>query len=190
MPVHDALYDGGGVGVVVPASEGAAMAAIPVMPVLPAEQCLYRRYYSATNLIRWRGGALLDSVHDRRDHGSGFRRSSALMRSGEVDVLAQWLACTKHSLGDTLAGALVIMAEGTTVANAVRLAVLVDIECQLASELEPQFTTVANDDLPCRLMLNKGAPDALRFQAKNPCCAMGVVFKQAVSLQQFIAVTQ
>ncbi|EKM4281813.1 acetolactate synthase 2 catalytic subunit [Salmonella enterica] len=190
MPVYDALYDGGVEHLLCRHEQGAAMAAIGyARSTGKTGVCIATSGPGATNMITGLADALLDSVPVVAITGQVSAPFIGTDAFQEVDVLGLSLACTKHSfLVQSLAELPRIMAEAFEVANAGRPGpVLVDIpkDIQLASgELEPWFTTVANEAT---------FPQADVEQAKKPMLYVGggVGMAQAVpALRKFIAVTQ
>ncbi|EIK6210395.1 acetolactate synthase 2 catalytic subunit [Salmonella enterica] len=204
MPVYDALYDGGVEHLLCRHEQGAAMAAIGyARSTGKTGVCIATSGPGATNMITGLADALLDSVPVVAITGQVSAPFIGTDAFQEVDVLGLSLACTKHSfLVQSLAELPRIMAEAFEVANAGRPGpVLVDIpkDIQLASgELEPWFTTVANeatfpqaDVEQARQMLEQARQ--MLEQAKKPMLYVGggVGMAQAVpALRKFIAVTQ
>ncbi|MDV3227063.1 acetolactate synthase 2 catalytic subunit [Salmonella enterica] len=204
MPVYDALYDGGVEHLLCRHEQGAAMAAIGyARSTGKTGVCIATSGPGATNLITGLADALLDSVPVVAITGQVSAPFIGTDAFQEVDVLGLSLACTKHSfLVQSLEELPRIMAEAFEVANAGRPGpVLVDIpkDIQLASgELEPWFTTVANeatfpqaDVEQARQMLEQARQ--MLEQAKKPMLYVGggVGMAQAVpALRKFIAVTQ
>lgn len=197
MPVYDALYDGGVEHLLCRHEQGAAMAAIGyARSTGKTGVCIATSGPGATNLITGLADALLDSVPVVAITGQVSAPFIGTDAFQEVDVLGLSLACTKHSfLVQSLAELPRIMAEAFEVANAGRPGpVLVDIpkDIQLASgELEPWFTTVANEATFPQADVEQARQ--MLEQAKNPMLYVGggVGMAQAVpALRKFIAVTQ
>ncbi|EOA4125734.1 acetolactate synthase 2 catalytic subunit [Salmonella enterica subsp. enterica serovar Senftenberg] len=197
MPVYDALYDGGVEHLLCRHEQGAAMAAIGyARSTGKTGVCIATSGPGATNLITGLADALLDSVPVVAITGQVSAPFIGTDAFQEVDVLGLSLACTKHSfLVQSLAELPRIMAEAFEVANAGRPGpVLVDIpkDIQLASgELEPWFTTVANEATFPQADVEQARQ--MLEQAKKPMLYVGggVGMAQAVpALRKFIAVTQ
>ncbi|ENJ7361873.1 acetolactate synthase 2 catalytic subunit [Salmonella enterica] len=197
MPVYDALYDGGVEHLLCRHEQGAAMAAIGyARSTGKTGVCIATSGPGATNLITGLADALLDSVPVVAITGQVSAPFIGTDAFQEVDVLGLSLACTKHSfLVQLLAELPRIMAEAFEVANAGRPGpVLVDIpkDIQLASgELEPWFTTVANEATFPQADVEQARQ--MLEQAKKPMLYVGggVGMAQAVpALRKFIAVTQ
>ncbi len=196
MPIYDALYDGGVEHLLCRHEQGAAMAAIGyARSTGKTGVCMATSGPGATNLITGLADALLDSVPVVAITGqvaSPFIGTDAFQ---EVDVLGLSLACTKHSfLVQSLEELPRVMAEAFKVANSGRPGpVLVDIpkDIQVAlGELEPHFSTVADDDA----FPHAEVEEARRMlaQAQQPILYIGggVGMAQAVpALRKFIAVT-
>ncbi len=196
MPIYDALYDGGVEHLLCRHEQGAAMAAIGyARSTGKTGVCMATSGPGATNLITGLADALLDSVPVVAITGqvaSPFIGTDAFQ---EVDVLGLSLACTKHSfLVQSLEELPRVMAEAFKVANSGRPGpVLVDIpkDIQVAvGELEPHFSTVADDDA----FPHAEVEEARRMlaQAQQPILYIGggVGMAQAVpALREFIAVT-
>ena len=197
MPVYDALYDGGVEHLLCRHEQGAAMAAIGyARSTGKTGVCIATSGPGATNLITGLADALLDSVPVVAITGqvaSPFIGTDAFQ---EVDVLGLSLACTKHSfLVQSLEELPRVMAEAFQVANSGRPGpVLVDIpkDIQVAvGELEPHFSTVADDDA----FPHADVAEARQMlaQAQKPMLYIGggVGMAQAVpALREFIAATQ
>lgn len=197
MPVYDALYDGGVEHLLCRHEQGAAMAAIGyARSTGKTGVCIATSGPGATNLITGLADALLDSVPVVAITGqvaSPFIGTDAFQ---EVDVLGLSLACTKHSfLVQSLEELPHVMAEAFQVANSGRPGpVLVDIpkDIQVAvGELEPHFSTVADDDT----FPHADVAEARQMlaQAQKPMLYVGggVGMAQAVpALREFIAATQ
>lgn len=197
MPVYDALYDGGVEHLLCRHEQGAAMAAIGyARSTGKTGVCIATSGPGATNLITGLADALLDSVPVVAITGqvaSPFIGTDAFQ---EVDVLGLSLACTKHSfLVQSLEELPRVMAEAFQVANSGRPGpVLVDIpkDIQVAvGELEPHFSTVADDDT----FPHADVAEARQMlaQAQKPMLYVGggVGMAQAVpALREFIAATQ
>ncbi|MBZ4898535.1 acetolactate synthase 2 catalytic subunit [Salmonella enterica subsp. enterica serovar Typhimurium] len=197
MPVYDALYDGGVEHLLCRHEQGAAMAAIGyARSTGKTGVCIATSGPGATNLITGLADALLDSVPVVAITGQVSAPFIGTDAFREVDVLGLSLACTKHSfLVQSLEELPRIMAEAFEVANAGRPGpVLVDIpkDIQLASgELEPWFTTVANEATFPQADVEQARQ--MLEQAKKPMLYVGggVGMAQAVpALRKFIAVTQ
>ncbi|EHC44580.1 Acetolactate synthase large subunit [Salmonella enterica subsp. enterica serovar Hvittingfoss str. A4-620] len=197
MPVYDALYDGGVEHLLCRHEQGAAMAAIGyARSTGKTGVCIATSGPGATNLITGLADALLDSVPVVAITGQVSAPFIGTDAFQEVDVLGLSLACTKHSfLVQSLEELPRIMAEAFEVANAGRPGpVLVDIpkDIQLASgELEPWFTTVANEATFPQADVEQARQ--MLEQAKKPMLYVGggVGMAQAVpALRKFIAVTQ
>ncbi|EGT1257606.1 acetolactate synthase 2 catalytic subunit [Salmonella enterica] len=197
MPVYDALYDGGVEHLLCRHEQGAAMAAIGyARSTGKTGVCIATSGPGATNLITGLADALLDSVPVVAITGQVSAPFIGTDAFQEVDVLGLSLACTKHSfLVQSLEELPRIMAEAFEVANAGRPGpVLVDIpkDIQLASgELEPWFTTVANEATFPQADVEQASQ--MLEQAKKPMLYVGggVGMAQAVpALRKFIAVTQ
>ncbi|MCR4460032.1 MULTISPECIES: acetolactate synthase 2 catalytic subunit [Pseudescherichia] len=197
MPVYDALYDGGVEHLLCRHEQGAAMAAIGyARSTGKTGVCIATSGPGATNLITGLADALLDSVPVVAITGqvaSPFMGTDAFQ---EVDVLGLSLACTKHSfLVQSLEELPRVMAEAFQVANSGRPGpVLVDIpkDIQVAvGELEPHFSTVADDDAFPHADVAEARKMLARAQKPMLYVGGGVGMAQAVpALREFIAATQ
>ncbi|WP_312273657.1 acetolactate synthase 2 catalytic subunit [Pseudescherichia sp.] len=197
MPVYDALYDGGVEHLLCRHEQGAAMAAIGyARSTGKTGVCIATSGPGATNLITGLADALLDSVPVVAITGqvaSPFMGTDAFQ---EVDVLGLSLACTKHSfLVQSLEELPRVMAEAFQVANSGRPGpVLVDIpkDIQVAvGELEPHFSTVADDDAFPHANVAEARKMLARAQKPMLYVGGGVGMAQAVpALREFIAATQ
>jgi len=197
MPVYDALYDGGVEHLLCRHEQGAAMAAIGyARSTGKTGVCIATSGPGATNLITGLADALLDSVPVVAITGqvaSPFMGTDAFQ---EVDVLGLSLACTKHSfLVQSLEELPRVMAEAFQVANSGRPGpVLVDIpkDIQVAvGELEPHFSTVADDDAFPHTDVAEARKMLARAQKPMLYVGGGVGMAQAVpALREFIAATQ
>ena len=197
MPVYDALYDGGVEHLLCRHEQGAAMAAIGyARSTGKTGVCIATSGPGATNLITGLADALLDSVPVVAITGqvaSPFMGTDAFQ---EVDVLGLSLACTKHSfLVQSLEELPRVMAEAFQVANSGRPGpVLVDIpkDIQVAvGELEPHFSTVADDDAFPHADVAEARKMLARAQKPMLYVGGGVGMAQAVPvLREFIAATQ
>ncbi|WP_144819094.1 acetolactate synthase 2 catalytic subunit [Enterobacter sp. DE0047] len=197
MPVYDALYDGGVEHLLCRHEQGAAMAAIGyARSTGKTGVCIATSGPGATNLITGLADALLDSVPVVAITGqvaSPFMGTDAFQ---EVDVLGLSLACTKHSfLVQSLEELPRVMAEAFQVANSGRPGpVLVDIpkDIQVAvGELEPHFSTVADDDAFPHADVAEARKMLARAQKPMLYVGGGVGMAQTVpALREFIAATQ